>query len=182
MPNHFLRHPSGRPEAGEFAAYAKGDLDAVEGDDAVEALRQTGEATLALFATLDESSVAGRTYAAGKWTLKQVVGHLADDERIFAYRILCIVRGDARPLPGFDENEYMAAVDFESRPLRELLDEFRIVRAATIALLEPLSAEEWLRRGMVNGYEASVRGLAFHIAGHELHHLRIVRERYLGRV
>jgi uncharacterized damage-inducible protein DinB len=179
MPNQMLREPSGRPEEGEYAAYAKADVDAVEGDDAVEALRRTGATTLALFAALDDAFVAGRTYAPGKWTLKQIVGHVADDERIFAYRALCIVRGDVRPLAGFDENEYMAAVDFESRPLRELLDEFRIVRAATIALLEPLSADEWRRRGIVNGYEASVRGLAFHIAGHELHHMRIVRERYL---
>ncbi|HKR62701.1 MAG TPA: DinB family protein [Thermoanaerobaculia bacterium] len=72
----------------------------------------------------------------------------------------------------------MNAVDFESRPLRALIDELRIVRAATIALLQPLTADEWLRRGIVNGYEASVRGLAFHIAGHELHHLRVLRERY----
>jgi hypothetical protein len=142
-------------------------------------LRRRGEETLALLTSLEESFVAGRTYAPGKWTLKEVVGHLADDERIFAYRALCIVRGDVRPLPGFDENEYMAAVDFESRPLRDLLDEFRIVRAATIALLEPLSADEWRRRGIVNGYGASVRGLAFHIAGHELHHVRILHERYL---
>jgi hypothetical protein len=174
-----IRQPSGRAEEGEYAPYANADLNAVPGDDAVDALRRTGEETLALFTSLEESFVAGRTYAAGKWTLKQIVGHLADDERVFAYRALCIVRGDVRPLPGFDENEYMAAVDFESRSLCEILDEFRIVRAATISLLEPLSAEEWQRRGTVNGYEASVRGLAFHIAGHELHHMRIVREHYL---
>jgi uncharacterized damage-inducible protein DinB len=174
------RQPSGRPEAGEFASYAKGDLDAVPGDDAIEALRSTARETVALLASLDDERVAGRTYAPGKWTVKQIVGHLVDDERIFAYRALCIARGDTRPLPGFDENEYMAAVDFESRTLTSLVEEFRIVRAATIALLEPLSAAEWQRRGSVNGYEASVRGLAFHIAGHELHHLRILRERYLG--
>jgi DinB family protein len=173
------RQASGRPRDGEFAPYAKPDLDAVAGDDAVKALRATAAETVALLSSLDESFVAGRTYAPGKWTLKQVIGHLVDDERIFAYRALCIARGDARPLPGFDENEYMAATDFESRPLQSLIDEFRVVRAATIALLEPLTAEEWVRRGVVNGYEASVRGLAFHIAGHELHHLRILRERYL---
>ena len=172
------RQPSGRPETGEFAPYAQADLDAVPGDDAIEALRQTARETVALLSSLDEERVAGRTYAAGKWTVKQVVGHLVDDERIFAYRALCIVRGDTRPQAGFDENEYMAGVDFESRTMKSLIEEFRIVRAATIALLEPLSDGEWRRRGIVNGYEASVRGLAFHIAGHELHHLRILRERY----
>jgi hypothetical protein len=173
------RQPSGRPEPGEFAPYAQADLDAVPGDDAIEALRRTAQDTVALLSSLDERVVAGRTYAPGKWTVKQVAGHLIDDERIFAYRALCIVRGDTRPLPGFDENEYMNAVDFESRTLNGLIEEFRIVRASTIALLEPLSAAEWQRRGIVNGYDASVRGLAFHIAGHELHHLRILRERYL---
>jgi len=170
---------SGRPLDGEFAPYAMVDIDAVPGDDAVKALQATAAETIGLLSSLDEAFVAGRTYAPGKWTIKQVAGHLADDERIFAYRALCIVRGDTRPLPGFDENEYMAATDFESRTLRSVIDEFRIVRAATLALLEPLSAAEWVRRGNVNGYEASVRGLAFHIAGHELHHLRVLRQRYL---
>ncbi len=174
------RAPSGRPMDGEFAPYAKPDLDFVPGDDAIAALRATAAQTITLLSSLDETFIAGRTYAAGKWTIKQIVGHLSDDERIFAYRALCVARGDTRPLPGFDENEYMACVDFESRTLRELIDEFRVVREATITLLEPLSPEEWVRRGMVNGYEASVRGLAFHVAGHELHHVRILRERYLA--
>lgn len=172
--------PSGRPMDGEFADYAKPDLDFVLGDDAVEALRATAAETIALLSPLDETFVSGWSYAPGKWTIKQIVGHLADDERIFAYRALCIARGDTRPLPGFDEEEYMASVDFESRTLRSLIDEFRVVREATIALLEPMSAEEWVRRGIVNGYEASVRGLAFHVAGHELHHVRVLHERYLA--
>lgn len=171
---------SGRPQPGEYAPYAQDDFDFVEGDDAIAVLRDAESATLAALASLDEESVRELTYAEGKWTLKQVVGHLVDDERIFAYRVLCVARGDARPLPGFDENEYMAGVDFESRPLADLLREYRVQRAATIALLEPLTGEEWQRRGMVNGYQASVRGLAFHIAAHELHHLRVVRERYLS--
>jgi hypothetical protein len=122
---------------------------------------------------------AGSTYASGKWTLKEVVGHLSDDERIFAYRALTIARGDPTPLPGFDEKTYVGAAGFETRALADLLAEYRSVRDATITLLRGLPAEAWLRRGIVNEYEASVRGLAFHIAGHELHHLRILRERYL---
>ncbi len=110
--------------------------------------------------------------------MKEVIGHLIDDERIFAYRALCVARGDARPLPGFDENDYVAATGFESRPLAALTAEYRAVRAATLTLFEPMTAEEWQRRGSVNGYEASVRGLAFHMAGHELHHLRTLREKY----
>jgi len=170
---------SGRPADGEFASYAKSDMDYVPGDDAVEVLTAQGEQVAALLASLDEESIRGLRYAPGKWTVKEVIGHLIDDERIFAYRALCVARGDARPLPGFEENDYVAAADFESRPLANLLAEYRAVRAATLALFEPLTAGEWLRRGIVNGYEASVRGLAFHMAGHELHHLRTLRERYL---
>lgn len=171
---------TGRPDDDEFGAHAKADIDAVPGDDAVDALRCQGDDVAALIASLDDARVAGLTYAPGKWTLKQVVGHLIDDERIFAYRALCVARGDTRELAGFDENAYMAGSDFESRTLSSLLEEYRTVRAATISLFAPLSPEAWRRRGTVNGYGASVRGLAWHIAGHELHHLRVLRERYLG--
>ena len=122
--------------------------------------------------------VAGRSYAQGKWTLKEVLGHLADDERIFAYRALCVARGDPRELQGFDENAYIASAGFEQRAWSDLLAENRSVREATLTLLGGLPPEAWLRRGTVNGYRASARGLAFHIAGHELHHLRVLRERY----
>jgi hypothetical protein len=114
--------------------------------------------------------------------LKEVVGHLADDERILAYRALCLARGEVRELPGFEENVYVAGADFEQRSLASLLAEYRTVRAATLTLLTGLPGEAWLRRGMVNGYRASVRGLAFHIAGHELHHVRVLREKYLVQI
>jgi len=174
-----LRWVSGRPLAGEFADYARPDIDQVQGDDAVEILTAQEQSTLALLAPLDEHGVRGLTYAPGKWTLKEVVGHLADDERIFAYRALCIARADSRPLPGFDEKGYVLAAGFERRTLEDLLREYRTVRRASIALFSGLTREAWLRRGNVNDYDASVRGLAFHIAGHELHHLRLLKEKYL---
>jgi hypothetical protein len=176
------RSPSGRPLTGEFADYAKPDIDAVPGDDAVDALETIARETLALLEPISETAARGLTYAPGKWTLKEVVGHLADDERIFAYRALCVARGDLRELPGFDENRYVAAAGFETRRLADLLAEYRAVREATIALLTGLPAEAWRRPGMVNGYTASARGLAFHIAGHELHHLRVLRGKYLSRL
>ena len=169
---------SGRPLDSEFASYAKADIDYVAGDDAIGVIETQGREVVALLESLDEGALAGFRYAPGKWTVKEVVGHLIDDERIFAYRALCVARKDAKPLPGFDENDYVAATDFESRSLASLIAEYRIVRAATIALFQPLTDAEWQRRGMVNGYEASVRGLAFHVAGHELHHLRTLREKY----
>jgi len=108
-----------------------------------------------------------------------VLGHLADDERIFAYRIPCVARGETAPLPGFDENVYAGNAGFDDRTLEELLDDHARVRAATVSLLRGLPDPAWRRRGVVNDYPATPRGLAFHIAGHELHHLRVVRERYL---
>jgi hypothetical protein len=172
--------PSGRPQRGEFADYAADDIACVEGDDAIAALRTQSQVVLDLFEPLHEHAATALTYAPGKWTLKEVLGHLIDDERIFAYRALCVARNDTRPLPGFDENDYVAATRFEQRPLRNLLAEYRLVRDSTLALFEALTPEEWLRTGNVNGYPASVRGLAFHVAGHELHHLRTLRDRYLA--
>ncbi len=176
------RVPSGRPQRGEVADYAWPDIDRVPGDDAVAALMTAAEETLALLQPLAEAAAAGLTYAPGKWTLKQIVGHQIDDERIFAYRGLCVARGDQRELPGFDENLYMKGAEFERRSLAGLLREYQAVREATVALFAEVPADVWLRRGVVNGYSASVRGLAFHIAGHELHHTRILREKYLPRL
>src|SRR5688500_553899 len=124
---------SGRPEAGEFASYAAEDIAYVDGDDAVAALTTVAEETTSLFSSLTADVPA---YAPGKWTLKEVLGHLIDDERIFAYRALCIARLDPAALPGFDENAYIAAAHFESRSIADLVREYRAVRAATIALFE----------------------------------------------
>ena len=172
------RIPSGRPLDDEFADYSKPDIDRVAGDDAVRALAIQAMDTLALLKLLNDSDIRGVTYAPAKWTIKQVIGHLSDDERIFAYRALCIARNDSRPLAGFDEKRYVEFADFESRPVVQLITEYCAVRRATISLLEGLSPEAWVRRGMVNGYRASPRGLAFHVAGHELRHVRALREKY----
>jgi len=169
---------SGRPAEDEYAEYAKSDIDFVQGDDAVAALRMQETIVIDYFDSFTEEAANGLTYAQGKWTLKQVLGHLVDDERVFQYRALCIARGDERPLAGFDENDYMAASNFESRTIEDLLAEYRAVRHATVTLFAGLPEEAWSRRGSANGHEVTVRGLAFHIAGHELHHLRILRERY----
>ncbi len=172
--------PSGRPLAGEFAEYAKADIDRVEGNDAVAALERQGQEVVELLQPLTDAEVVGLRYAVGKWTLKEVLGHLCDDERIYAYRALCVARGDDRPLAGFDEQLYVSGANFEDQSLKSLLEEYRSVRAASVSLFLGLSKEAWLRTAEVNGYTASVRGLAFHIAGHALHHVRTMREKYLG--
>jgi hypothetical protein len=135
----------------------------------------------AFLGSLVEDRVRALRYAPDKWTLKEVLGHIIiDDERVFAYRAFCLARGETTPLPGFDEKIYARHSDAENRLWVDLLDEYRVVRAATIALFRSLAPGAWTRTGEVNGYRATPRGLAFHIAGHELHHLRIVRERYLS--
>lgn len=173
---------TGRPEPREYAEYASADIAAVPGDDAIEALARLEEQTGAVFRSLTDAAARGLTYAPGKWTLNEVLGHLIDDERIFAYRLLCVARGEGAELPGFDENRYTAHGEFKRRSMEALLAEYGVVRAATLMLLRELPPSAWARRGRVNGYECSVRGLAFHIAGHELHHLRVLREHYLPLV
>ncbi|MGE0040399.1 MAG: NAD(P)H-dependent oxidoreductase [Vicinamibacterales bacterium] len=174
------RPSSGRPEPGEYADYAQTDIDYVHGTDAVVVLEALAAATLRLLRSLPESRIAGLRYAPGKWTVKDVVAHVVDDERIFAYRALCLARGETAPLPGFDEQVYAGHARGEDRAWNALLADYQAVRTATLTLLGGLSPEAWTRAGEVNGYRATPRGLAFHIAGHELHHMRLLRERYLG--
>jgi hypothetical protein len=117
-------------------------------------------------------------YAEGKWSIKEVLGHLADAERIFSYRLLRIARGDSTPLAGFDENAYVPAGQFDRRPLPMLLAEFRAVRLSTSALIEGLADECWTRRGEASDNPVSARALAYIIVGHVTHHLAVLRERY----
>jgi hypothetical protein len=130
-------------------------------------------------APLDESAARSR-YAAGKWSIKEVVGHLDDSERIFGYRLLRIGRGDATPLPGFDENAYVPAGDFDARPLASVVGELRAVRQGTIALAHGLPSPAWTRRGEASGKVISARALAYIVVGHLTHHERVLRERYLA--
>jgi hypothetical protein len=173
---------SGRPVAGEFASYASEDISRVDGDDATTALVTQRDRVLALLSPLNDDVVEGVTYAPGKWMLKDVVAHLADDERVFAFRMLCLARRDPKPLEGFDEKLYAETAEATRRPWAGILADYAAVRHATLTFLEGLPAEAWARRGIVNGYEASVRGLAFHVAGHELRHLRAIESLYLPRL
>ncbi|MEO7085802.1 MAG: DinB family protein [Gemmatimonadaceae bacterium] len=168
---------TGRPLPGEYADYAQSDIDAVPGDDAIAALKQLRAETVALFTQFGESG-ADVSYSPDKWTVRQVPGHLADDERIFAYRALYIARGDLRALPSLDENTYAEFAHFERQSVTALLANYHAARSSFITLLHSFDDDAWTRIGTVNGYAASPRGLAFHIAGHELHHHRVLRERY----
>jgi hypothetical protein len=176
------RTHSGRPQPGEYAAYAHADIAAIPEDDAVAALRSSRDRVVALFAPLTDARVAGVRYAPGKWTIKDLLGHLCDDERIYAYRALRLARTDDRVLAGFDQVRYAEAAGSETRSLTDLVGEYHSVRAASITLFAGLGSEAWTRRGTLEGHDVTVRGLAFHIVGHEGHHLRVLRDRYLPLV
>ena len=167
-----------RPNADEFAPFYAGYLQQVPDGDVVEALIGGAEIAAALLHDVTEE-VADRAYAKGKWTLKEVVQHLADAERIFAYRALRIGRGDATDLPGWDENAYTPVSGAGERSLESLLDELESVRESTVTLFEGLPEAAWTRRGKANGQAVSVRAIAWITAGHLLHHLEIIQEKYL---
>jgi hypothetical protein len=165
-----------RPNADEFAPYYASYIGKVPDGDLVSILeRQSAEYASALRG-LGEALFR---YSPGKWTVKEVVGHVADSERVFGYRAMRIARSDGTPLPGFDENEYVAHAGFNERSLTDLLDEFQHVRRGSIALFRSFSPEVAARRGTANGLVISARALAWLTAGHAAHHLGILREKYL---
>ena len=169
--------PSGRPAPDEVPAHYVGYIERVPESDPVSVCASQIEETTTLLRGLSEKDAMYR-YERGKWSIKEVVGHLADTERIMAYRALRIARGDVTPLPSFDENAYVPVGKFDSRSLLDLTGELRTVRAATLALFRTLDAEAWQRRGIASGKPISVRALGFIIPGHERHHLHVLRTRY----
>jgi len=167
-----------RPTADEFAPYYGTYVGKVPGEDARPVLVAQRHGTAAFLAAIPEAK-AGFRYAAGKWSVREVIGHLADAERIFAYRLLRIARGDATPLASFDENLYVPNGQFERRSLADMAAEFATVRDATLSLVHGMDAEALARMGMASQKPVSARALAWIIAGHEIHHLAVIRERYL---
>ena len=169
-----------RPDPSEYHERFHGEIARVpDEDDFAELLRREARETARFMnAEFGEAHAAVR-YGPDKWTAREVIGHLADCERIFGYRALRIARGDPTPLPGFDENAYVPAADFERRTLKSVLDEFLGVRAATIGLVDGLTTETAARTGTLASGTMSVRALLYLAAGHELHHRDLLRERYL---
>ncbi len=166
-----------RPAADEFDPMFTGYVGKVPDGDVLARLRAQAERSEALFEGVTEEQ-GDHAYADDKWSVKRLLQHLSDSERMFCYRAMCIARGDTAPLPGFDENAYAAQDGSDTRPLADVLQEFLAVRRATIALFEGFDAAAWERRGTANGSPVSVRALPWMIAGHELHHLEVLRERY----
>ena len=152
-------------------------IDLVPEEDLLSAFAKQTKETESLLRRIDENKSKYR-YAPDKWSIKTLLRHVTDTERIFGYRIVAIARGDSQPLPGFDENIYAAGSDADERPFADLFEEWRAVRAATIAMLRGLSARSWDRSGTAGGAQRSVRGIAYNTLGHERHHLKVLRDRY----
>jgi hypothetical protein len=167
----------GRPEPDEVPSHYVAYVKRVPELDPVIVCAAQIEDTATLLRGLSDTEAMYR-YGRGKWSIKEVVGHLADTERILSYRALRIARGDTTPLPGFDENAYVPVARFDGRSLADLVGELRTVRAATLALLRTFDGDAWRRRGTASGKPISVRALAFTIPGHERHHVEILRTRY----
>ena len=168
-----------KPLETEYLPYYGRYISLVPGDNILAVLSKQLDETLALLRTIPESQ-AGFRYEPGKWSIKELLGHLIDTERIFAYRALRFARNDETPVPGYEQDDYVRNASFDDYPLNDLALEFESVRRATLFLFKHLNEEAWMRRGVANESEVSVRALAYIIAGHELHHREILRSRYLS--
>jgi hypothetical protein len=171
--------PVARPEPGEYAEYYHRYISLVPEGDIVAILEQQGAGWKALLASLSEAQGDHR-YAPGKWTIKELVGHVADTERVFSYRAAHVSRSDPAPLPSMEQEIWSAGAESARRTLASLAEELAAVRGATLTLVKSLSPEQAIRRGIASGNQVSVRALAFLCAGHAEHHLRILKERYLA--
>jgi len=173
-----IQSASMRPEADEYDPYYAKYLALVPQATPLPAMEEQLAEMLSLLRGLSEEQ-GGHRYAPGKWTVKQLLQHVIDGERVFAYRALRAARGDRTPLPGFDENTFADQADASRRTIQSLADELELVRRANLAMFSAMSEEELRRRTIANDSEMSVRAIAFLLAGHARHHTNVLRERYL---
>jgi len=167
-----------RPQPGEYAPYYDRYISLVPGNDVLAALDDQRRQMLLLLSGRTEADGDLR-YAPEKWSVKEVLGHINDSERIMSYRALRIARGDATPSDGFEQDDYVRNGQFGRWPLSDLIEDYIAMRRATVSLLRHLDEAAWTRRGVANKNEVTVRALAYVIAGHELHHRGILEEKYL---
>jgi len=174
-------HAISSPDPSEYAPYYGKYITLVGGNDVVAALEDQPRQTLALLSTLNEEQGDYR-YAPDKWSIKEMLGHVIDAERVFSYRALRFARNDRTPLASFEQDDYVRSGDFGDRRLADLIEEFVCVRRATVWLFRTLSPEAWMRRGIASDNQVSVRAVAYIVAGHELHHRRVLQEKYLNAI
>src|SRR5215213_7648696 len=161
-----------RPESNEYGSWYAGYVSLVPEDDVLSAIETQSSETQKVLASLDDARAAHR-YAEGKWSVKEVIGHVTDAERVFGYRALCISRGEQQSLPGFDEKEYMRHSNFDAWKIGDLAESYALTRRANIVLFRNLPPEAWKRAGTASNYPVTVNAIAYIIVGHERHHLRV---------
>lgn len=168
----------GRPEPNEAAADFHGYINRITSDDVVNVLERQLEETVAFLNGISEEQSLHR-YEAGKWSMRQLLNHLNDSERIFLFRALWFARGFPDDLPGFDQDRGVAGAGADEVSWRAQVDEFKAIRQATLAFFQNLADDAWLRRGIANDSSATVRAIAYILAGHVAHHTEILKQRYL---
>ena len=167
----------GQPLESEYAPYYQGYVAHVSEDEILPVLRSQLDALDVLLGRVGPERETFR-YAEGKWSIREIVGHLIDSERVFGYRAFCIARGESQNLPGFEQNDYILTAPYDRIDLEDLLSEFRLVRQSNLAMFRTLDEAAWARIGTANENQVSVRALAFIMAGHVRHHMGVLRERY----
>lgn len=175
-----IKVESGHPQESEYAVYYGRYIGRIEGTDIVAILEGQLEPTLQLLRHIDEQTANFR-YEPGKWSVKELVGHIIDSERVFAYRALVFGRNDKAILPGFDQDKWAESAHYATLPFSQIISEFEAVRRSTIALLRQYDAAAWSRIGVANDKQMTTRSVAFVIAGHLQHHLDILKTRYLSK-
>jgi len=168
-----------RPAETEYATYYQGYVDQVSENDVMAVLRSEVD-DLDVLLNRVPAEKETYAYAEGKWSIREIIGHLIDGERVFGYRALCIARGEQQNLPGFEQDDYLRTSPYNRIELEDLLSELRLVRLSNIAMFRNLEEEAWNRVGIANNNQVTVRALAFIMAGHVRHHMKVLRERYLS--
>ena len=168
-----------RPNETEYAPYYQSYIDQVSESDILPVMRSQMDELDVLLGRVEPHQETYR-YAEGKWSIREIVGHLIDGERVFGYRAFCIARGEQQNLPGFDQDDYMLTSHYDQAELEDLISELRLIRLGNIAMLRTLDEEAWSRIGVANNNSVSVRALVFVMAGHVRHHMNVLRERYLN--
>ena len=168
-----------RPIESEYASFYQGYIDQVSENEILPVLRSQMDD---LDVLLDKVTPEKETYAyaEGKWSIRELIGHLIDGERVFGYRAFCIGRGEKQNLPGFDQDDYMLTAPYNQIDLEDLLSELRLIRLGNMAMFRTFYEESWSRVGNANGSPVTARALAFVMAGHVRHHMNVLRERYLS--
>jgi len=167
-----------RPAKGDYGEYYQKYIDLVKGDDIFRILVEQNMDSQNVLNSFSESK-GNYKYAEGKWSVKEVIGHMMDVERIFAYRALCIARGETNPLPGMDQDMYVSNGNFNKRQLFDLNYEYRLLRESNILLFGGFDKSVLQNKGTASGYEVTVLALMFMTVGHEKHHLNVLMERYI---